>query len=528
VHKFIIVTGGVVSGLGKGVSSASIARLLKTGQKIVTIKCDGYLNTDPGTMNPYEHGEVFVLEDGGEVDMDFGHYERFLDINCKKDWNVTSGKLFQHVFEKERRGDYLGKTVQIYPHVVDSAVQLWENVIETENADLTIIEIGGTIGDDENAWFVAAAKQLKNKYAGSIAHIHLTYLPYLNNVGELKTKPAQRDIAMLRERGLNPDIVICRSDREVTQTIKQKVARMCNLDLNNIINGQDVNNIYEVPILYEKQGLGTLLSQQLNIAQGDLTHWNTLVEHINKPEQEVTIAITGKYTDLKDSYASIIEALTHAGAHLKTQVTIDWVETTNLKDTGVLGRYDGILVPGGFGGRGVDGKLRAIQYAREHNIPYLGICYGLQLAIVEFARNVCGLDADTVENNNRPTHPVIEYLPGQEQIETKGGTMRLGAYPAQLQTTSKVAELYGTDKAVERHRHRYEVNPAYHGILQNHGMRLSGMSPDKRLVEFIELPEHPYFVASQGHNELTSRLEKPNPLFYGFVRAATTNTKNTQ
>lgn len=519
--KIIVVTGGVLSGLGKGITTSSIGRLLAS-QKTVAIKCDGYLNVDPGTMNPIEHGEVFVLEDGGEVDMDFGHYERFLNINCKSEWNLTSGKIFSSVISKERKGDYLGKTIQIYPHVVDEVKEKWKQVIEKEQPDLLLIEIGGTVGDDENAWFIEAARQLLEEY-DDVAYVHLTYLPFLHSVGEVKTKPAQRDLALLRERGLYPDIVICRSKYEITAEIKKKLARMCAMSEKQIISGTDVGNIYEVPLSYKSQNVAEILSEKLGVKADDLASWKEIVDNMNNPEKEIDIAICGKYTKLQDSYASVIEALRHAGAQYKTKINIKWLETTDLDDEDViqeLKSIKGVIVPGGFGSRGAEGKIKIVKHAREHNIPYLGLCYGMQLAVIEFARNVCGLNADTTEKTEKVEHPVVDYIPEQKNIDEKGGTMRLGAYKAILEEESKVSALYNEREASERHRHRYEINPAYHKILQEKGLKISGISPNGRLAEYIEITNHPYFIATQAHPELTSRLEKPNPLFRGFIKAA--------
>ena len=530
--KFIVITGGVLSGLGKGTATASIARLLKgdrnKDRKIVTVKCDGYLNVDPGTMNPVEHGEVFVLEDGGEVDMDFGHYERFLDINCKFDWNLTSGKIFNRIIAKERKGEFLGKTIQIYPHVSQEVKEWWSRVAAQEQPDIMTIEIGGTIGDIENSWYITAAQQLKREVGSNrVAYIHLTYVPFLNSVGELKTKPAQRDIMQLREMGIQPDIIIARSQNGLSQKIREKLALLCDVEPEQIISGSDIETIYDIPLMFEAEGLYEIIARKFGIeSKPDLTNWKRLVEKIKKPVHNVTIAVCGKYTELQDSYASIIEALTHAGAHLDTKVTLRWVEATDIerKQLSVveaLKDVDGILVPGGFGNRGTDGKVEIIRHAREHRIPYLGICYGLQLAVVEFARNVCKLDnANSTEIDKSTPHPVIDILPDQRAVTQKGGTMRLGLYEAQLVPNTIAHSLYNHPVARERHRHRFEVNPTYHGALQEHGMILCGTSADKSLVEFIELKDHPFFVATQAHNELTSRLEQPNKLFYGFVQAA--------
>ncbi len=526
--KWIIVTGGILSGLGKGVSSASIARLLKNSKKIVTVKCDGYLNVDPGTMNPIEHGEVFVLEDGGEVDMDFGHYERFLGINCKFSWNLTSGKIFNSVIENERKGKYLGKTIQIFPHVIEEIKEKLFDIDKKEMADLMVIEIGGTVGDVENSWFIEAVRQIVHEVGrDNIIYVHLTYVPFLDNVGELKTKPAQRDIALLREKGINPDIVLARSKTPLPKKIKEKLASLAYLEPETIISAPDISSVYEVPLNFEKEGIIAIINRKLKLRhKPEIANWKKLVEKIKNPKKEINIAISGKYTELHDSYASVIEALHHSGAHLNCKVNICWLETTDIEEGKIkvqeaLESVDGVIIPGGFGSRGVEGKMSVIKHLRENKIPFLGLCYGLQLAVIEFARNICKLeDASSVEFNPETTHPVIDMMPEQKKVDKKGGTMRLGAYEAVLKKGTITHRLYNSDRAVERHRHRYEVNPEFHSVLQEKGLVFSGMSPDERLVEFIELKEHPFFVATQAHPELTSRLETPNPLFYGFVKAA--------
>lgn len=525
--KWIVVTGGILSGIGKGVASAAIARLLKDSKNIVVMKCDGYLNVDPGTMNPVEHGEVFVLHDGGEVDMDFGHYERFLGVNCKFSWNWTSGKIFDAVINREREGKYLGKTIQIFPHVIDFIKEKLYETAKNERADLMVIEIGGTVGDVENSWFIEAVRQLKHDVGrDNVLYVHLTYIPYLNNVGELKTKPAQRDIALLREKGINPQLVLARSEKRLSNKIKEKLSRMCDLEPENVLSAPDIDSIYEVPLNFQEQGIMSIINRSLNLRhKADLTQWKKLVQKIRQPKKEITVAISGKYTELHDSYASVIEALHHAGAHLNTKVNIIWLETTDIEEgkqsvTKALEGVDGVIIPGGFGSRGIEGKIAVINHLRKNNIPFLGLCYGLQLAVIDFAREVCNLkDAHSTEIDKNTPNPVIDFLPEQKNIDKKGGTMRLGAYEAVLKKGSRVHKLYGKEKAVERHRHRYEVNPAFHEVLQKNGLVFSGTSFDKQLVEFIELPDHPFFVATQAHPELTSRLEHPNPLFYGFVKA---------
>ena len=526
--KFIVVTGGVLSGLGKGTATAAIGRLLRNGGKILPIKCDGYLNVDPGTMNPIEHGEVFVLDDGGEVDMDFGHYERFLGIKCKSSWNLTSGKIFNRVISKERKGQYLGKTIQIFPHVINEVKEWIFSLVEQEKPELVLIEIGGTVGDIENSWFVEAARQLKKDVGHeNIAYVHLTYVPFLHSVGEPKTKAAQRDLDLLREKGITPDIVICRSKDPLPQNAKEKIAMFGDLEPSQVISGRDIDSIYEIPLIFLKERMLDILNKKLGLTHTpNLIEWESLVQRIKHPEHQVTIAVCGKYTALKDSYASIAEAFVHAGAHNDTKVNLKWIETSDIESGKItvgeaLASVNGVLVPGGFGSRGVEGKIAVIKAARENNIPYLGICYGLQLAVVEFARNVCKFaGAHTTEIDPQTPHPVIDLLPEQKDVTNMGGTMRLGAQKAMLENGSLIAQLYDAKEAWERHRHRFEVNPEYHDRLKVNGMRLSGISENGRLAEFIEIPSHPYFVATQAHNELTSRLERPNPLFYGMVKAA--------
>ncbi len=532
--KYIVVTGGVLSGIGKGTATASIGRLLRgdgvgdVANRIVVVKCDGYLNVDPGTMNPIEHGEVFVLNDGTEVDMDFGHYERFIGVEGEGDWNVTSGKLFSRIIEKERRGDYLGKTIQIVPHAINEILAWWDEVRSRTNPDFMLIEIGGTVGDIENSWFIEAARRLKRKHPNDTLFVHLTYIPMLHNTGELKTKPAQRDIALLRELGIMPDVVIARSKYALNDRLKRKISDAVDLDPDRIISGIDVNNIYEIPLMFEKQGLVDVINEILGTeVHPDLDKWRELVEIMKNPKHKITIALCGKYTQLHDSYASVIEALHHAGAHLNTEIDIKWIETTDIENrlisvADALNECDGVIVPGGFGSRGAEGKIEVINYAREQKIPFLGLCFGMQLAVVEYARNVCGLKgANSTEIDPETRYPVIDILPEQKNIDRKGGTMRLGAYTAVLKPNTLVRRLYGKDRVDERHRHRYEVNPEYHKILTENGLVISGTSPDGRLVEFIELPTdvHPYFVATQAHPEFRSRFESPAPLFYGLVKS---------
>jgi len=520
--KYISVTGGVLSGLGKGIAAASIGHLLSSKLKIIPIKCDGYLNVDPGTMNPFEHGEVFVLDDGAEVDMDFGHYERFLGVMCKSRWNLTMGKIFNMVRKKERKGDYLGKTVQYIPHVTDVIKNHIFEIVQEEKPDLVIIEIGGTVGDIENELFLEAMRQMKEDVGrDNIIYIHLTYVPIPYGVNEQKSKPTQQSVNLLKQRGIFPDIIIGRCPEFLTKEIKDKISNFCDVHSEAVITGLDVDDIYEIPIIFEQEGLPEIIHKKLNIySPPDLRKWKKLVDNIRNPDRQITVAMCGKYTRLEDSYASIIESFNHCSAHLSCKIDLKWVETTDLKDTSLLDGVDGLVVPGGFGSRGTEGKIEAIRLARERDIPFLGLCLGLQLAVIEFARNLCNLTgANSTEMDPDTPHPVIDILPEQKEITEKGGTMRLGAYPAALKEGTFVHSLYRSKEVSERHRHRYEVNPDYHLILQEKGMVFSGISPDRRLVEFIELPQLRFFAATQAHPELKSRMENPAPLFYGFVKA---------
>ncbi len=532
--KFIVVTGGVLSGIGKGVATASIGRLMCEGKRVVTLKCDGYLNVDPGTMNPLEHGEVFVLHDGAEVDMDFGHYERFLGVQCKADWSITSGKIFTSITARERKGDFLGQTIQIYPHLPNEIKRWWFSVAEREAADVVLIEIGGTVGDIENSWFIEAARQLRKDVGPkNVAYVHLTYVPFLDSVGEQKTKPAQRDISLLREKGIIPDVILCRSKHPLVVKCREKIAMFGDVSSKQVLSCHDVSSIYELPLVLAREGLPSLLNEQLAISGTlDLATWETLVTRLRDPQKMITIAVCGKYTALHDSYASISEAFTHAGAKLGCGVRLKWIdaeafEEGRLDTNSVFEEVQGVLVPGGFGSRGVEGKIRVIQHCRMTGLPFLGICYGLQLAVVEFARNVCGLmSSHTTEVDSSTPHPVITMLESQNGLTNKGATMRLGAYTAELLQGSIVQQLYDRNSATERHRHRFEVNPAYHGVLHEKGMIFSGLNSDGRLVEYIELKDHPFFVATQAHPELSSRLEFPNPLFIGLLRAALCSKTN--
>ncbi|HII72147.1 TPA: CTP synthase (glutamine hydrolyzing) [Candidatus Woesearchaeota archaeon] len=526
--KYVVVTGGVLSGLGKGIAAASIGRLLSSKLRVVPMKLDGYLNVDPGTMNPIEHGEVFVLDDGGEVDMDFGHYERFLNVTSKFDWNLTMGKVFSAIREKERRGDYLGKTVQYIPHVVNWIKEKIYQTAKEEKADILMIEVGGTVGDIENELYVEACRQLKKDIGESnVLYIHLTYVPVPSKVNEQKSKPTQQSINLLRQRGIQPDVVIGRCEEFLEPSIKRKIAIFCDVEEEAVISGIDVDNVYQIPLIFEKEGLSEILHKKLGIySPPDLRHWEQLVGNLADLRQQITIAICGKYTKLEDSYASIIEALIHCSAHTKHKVNLKWVETTDIEEgkqtvADAMKGVDGVIVPGGFGSRGTEGKIQVIRYVRENKIPFLGICLGLQLAVIEHARHRCGLQgAHSTEMNKATPHPVVDILPEQKQVTNKGGTMRLGAYPAVLTEGSLANQLYGKTKVSERHRHRYEVNPEYHEQLLKGGLVISGMSPDRTLAEFIELKDHPYFIATQAHPELKSKLLEPAPLFFGLVKAA--------
>ncbi|MBS3108023.1 CTP synthase (glutamine hydrolyzing) [Candidatus Woesearchaeota archaeon] len=532
--KYIVVTGGVLSGIGKGVATASIGNLLCKNYKIVTVKCDGYLNIDPGTMNPIEHGEVFVLDDGAEVDMDFGHYERFIGVNCKNEWNLTSGKIFSEVFEKERRGDYLGRTVQVIPHITEHIKSKIKGIAEKEKAEVMLIEIGGTVGDIESSWFVEAVRQMKYEKGMEMINVHLTFIPYLHTVEEQKTKPAQNDIALLREKGINPDIVIGRCEQELTEKSKNKLAVMSNLDIRQIIGGRDVASVYEVPLIFEGEGILEILHEKLfseenkeefmKKAKNHFEKWQALVKNILQPKRKVKIAICGKYTGLKDSYASVIEALRHAGANLDAGIEIKWIETTEIEEGRIsieeaLNEVKGVIVPGGFGSRGVEGKIEVIKYARENDIPYLGLCYGMQLAVVEFARNVCEFDdANSTEIDEMTKFPVVFLMPSQRDIIKKGATMRLGGKDVLIKNGTYAENIFKTNGIRRRFRHRYEINPEYIKEIEHKGMIFSGMAKNEEIMQIIELPNHRFFMASQFHPELTSRLDKPDEMFYNFIK----------
>ena len=525
--KFIFITGGVVSSLGKGLASASLASILQArGFKVRLRKLDPYLNVDPGTMSPYQHGEVFVTDDGTEADLDLGHYERFSGVPAKSTDSVTTGKIYQRVIDKERHGDYLGATIQVIPHVTNEIKDFIYSDVSDE--DFVLCEIGGTVGDIEGQPYLEAIRQVAYDLGRDrVMFIHVTLLPYIPTAGELKTKPTQHSVKKLQEYGIQPDMLLCRSQTPIPQNEKRKIALFCNIREDNVIAALDVDTIYQVPVAYSHEGMDTQVCKHFGLDCGkepDLSKWENIVNTIRCPEGEVKIAVVGKYTQLLEAYKSLNEALTHGGIANKFKVRIKWIDSETVTADNVdelFSDVSGILVPGGFGHRGIEGKITAIQYARTHDIPFLGLCLGMQLAIVEFARNVIGYnDAHSMELKPDTTHPVIHIMPDQIGVEDIGGTLRLGAYPCVLKKGSLAEKLYGTNEISERHRHRYEVNNDYREVLEKHGMSLCGLSPDSRIVEMIEIPAHPWFIATQAHPELKSRPNRPHPLFKGFVEAA--------
>ena len=524
--KFIVITGGVISGLGKGIFTSSLGKLLQScGYKVIPIKIDPYMNVDAGTMNPYEHGEVFVLDDKTEVDMDLGNYERFLNLNLKGNTNITTGKIYKRVIEKERRGDYLGKTVQIIPHLTNELQEWFKEVGKENNADIVMIEIGGTVGDIENLPFLEACRQLALKE--DVVFIHVTLVPVLDVVGEQKSKPTQQSVQRLREIGIQPNFIVCRAKKELEKKVKEKIALFCNVEMENIISDPDIETIYEVPILLENKTLCKKVLEKLNLKykELDLREWKEFVNKLKNPKKEIRIAITGKYTTLHDSYVSILEALTHACGYCECKPKIKWVETTDIEEGKItpeekLKNIDGIIVPGGFGPRGAEGKIKCIKYARENKIPFLGLCFGFQLAVVEFARNVCGLEgANSTEIEPNTKYPIIDLLPEQKKLSEKGGTMRLGGHWVYIKRGTKAFELYKSEKIRERFRHRYEFNIKYKNIIEKNGLIFSGMNETKEIMQILELKEHPFFMGTQFHPEFTSRPLKPNPIFLGFVKS---------
>jgi len=525
--KYVVVTGGVLSGLGKGISTSSIGVLLKSkGLRVCPVKIDPYLNVDAGTMNPYQHGEVFVLDDGAEVDLDLGNYERFLDVNLTGDHNITTGKAYRAVIEKERRGDYLGKTVQIIPHVTDEIKSMIKAVGEKEKADVVLIEVGGTVGDIEGMPFLEAVRQLGLEEGHeNVLFVHTTLVPVMGAVGEQKTKPTQQSVRELRAAGIQPNAIVARGERSLESDIKRKIAFFCDVPVEGVVSAPDALTIYDVPLLFDGQGLTEYIMGRLKLdaKAEDMEEWKEFLEGLKNPQGDVTIALVGKYTHLKDSYISHIEAFHHAAAHARVRVNLKWVESIDVEKHGtkLLEDADGILVPGGFGDRGIEGKIAATRYAAEHGIPFQGVCLGFQLATVGFAREVLGLkDANSSEFDPKSQHPVVDLLPEQRTVRDLGATMRLGAHEILLDPASATAKLYGSTTIHERHRHRYEINPAYIPKLEDAGLRYVGRSDEGRRMEVLELRGHPYFVASQFHPELRSRPLRPSPIHLGLVKAA--------
>lgn len=529
MSKFIFITGGVVSSLGKGISAASIGKLLEArGLKTTILKCDPYLNVDPGTMNPFQHGEVYVTDDGAETDLDLGHYERFTKAHITKDSNITTGKIYYNVITKERRGDYLGKTVQIIPHITDEIKRGIRKVAREKAVDVTIVEIGGTVGDIESLPFLEAIRQLRWELGENYAlNIHVTLLPFIKAAGEQKTKPTQHSVGRLREIGISPDILLCRTESRITREERDKISLFCNVDQEAVVEAADAKHIYEVPLLLKKEGLDDLILKKLNIkrSERDLKEWrNFVVRRVKNPSKEVNIAVVGKYIALPDAYKSIYEALVHGGIANNARVNIVGVDAEDLekkKKSHLLNSVHGILIPGGFGDRGIEGKVRAVQIAREKNIPYFGICLGMQIACIEFARNVCGFKgAHSTEFNKNTKNPVIALLEEQKEVKDLGATMRLGAYPCKLSKKSLSYKAYKKESISERHRHRYEFNNSYKADFTKKGMVFAGVNTQHELVEIVELPKHPWFVACQFHPEFKSKPDHAHPLFRDFVAAA--------
>ncbi len=526
--KYIFVTGGVVSSLGKGITAASLGRLLKNrGLKVSIQKFDPYINIDPGTMSPYQHGEVFVTDDGAETDLDLGHYERFIDENLSKNSNVTTGKIYWSVISKERKGDYLGGTVQVIPHITNEIKSRVYRVAKEREVDVVITEIGGTVGDIESLPFLEAIRQIKYEVGReNVCFIHVTLVPYLGKAGELKTKPTQHSVKELRSIGIQPDIIVCRSEKPISEDLRNKIGLFCNLDGESVIQNLDAENLYEVPLLLHKEGLDRLVCEKLNMPCGaiDNSQWEAMVERLKGLKDKVTIALVGKYVELHDAYISVVEALNHGGLLNDVCVDIKWINAVDVSVENVdelLRDVDGVLVPGGFGDRGVEGKIEAVRWARENKVPFLGICLGMQCAVIEYARNVLGYkDADSSEINPETLHPVIDLMPDQKDVDEKGGTMRLGIYPCKLKKDSFSFNCYEDELIYERHRHRYEFNNEYRKELIEAGLVIAGTSPDKRLVEIVEVKNHPWFVGVQFHPELKSRPNRPHPLFRDFIMAA--------
>ena len=530
--KYIFVTGGVVSSLGKGITAASLGRLLKNrGYKVTIQKFDPYINIDPGTMSPYQHGEVFVTDDGAETDLDLGHYERFVDENLSKASNVTTGKVYQSVINKERKGEYLGSTIQVIPHITNEIKERVMRVGKADNADIVITEIGGTVGDIESLPFLEAIRQVRKDLPNKndVIYIHVTLVPYISAAEELKTKPTQHSVKELRSIGIQPDIIVCRTVKELSEDMKKKIALFCDVEPDAVINNLTADSIYDVPLLMEQEGLDHIALKKLGLADRpvDLSDWKDMVARIHNAKGVTRIALVGKYVKLHDAYLSVVEALSHAGYAYGTKIDIQWVNSEEIEEnkpdlSEIFKDVDGIIVPGGFGYRGIEGKIDAIRYARENKIPYLGLCLGMQCAVIEFARNVCGMKkANSSEFIPDTPYPVIDLMSDQEDVTEKGGTMRLGIYPCKLKDSTKARKLYDNKEIIyERHRHRYEVSNELRPILEKAGLVISGTSPDGRLVEIIELKDHPYFEATQAHPEFKSRPNRPHPLFLGFIEAA--------
>lgn len=529
--KYIFVLGGVISGLGKGIAAASIGYLLKSaGLKVSIIKLDPYLNVDPGTMNPYQHGEVFVLDDGSETDLDLGHYERFIDVDMSKNNNATTGQIYSTVLNRERRGDYLGATIQVIPHITDEIINRIRAVNKPRKYDIVICEVGGTVGDIESLPFLEAIRQLSLE-VGYHNHVlvHVTLVPYIKASEELKTKPTQHSVMKLREIGLTPDFIFCRTDRKLTKSVRDKLALFCNVSPDHVIEGPDVPSIYEVPLIIHNQKIGQAIMDRMELPLSpDIEYLEKFINRFKNPAHKVNIAMCGKYTELPDAYKSILEAFVHSGVENNASVNVKWVNTENIyNDADAAKAYkniDGILIPGGFGSRGSEGKIFTSKFARENNVPFLGICLGLQCAVIDFARHVCGLDgANSTEFNRRTKYPVIALMESQRAIKRKGGTMRLGAYDCELKSGTKAQKAYHKKKISERHRHRWEVNNRYRAKLEKNGLIFSGVNNELNLVEMIELKDHPWFVAGQFHPELKSRVSAAHPLFRDFVGAAVEN-----
>ncbi|MDQ1437754.1 MAG: synthase [Acidimicrobiaceae bacterium] len=524
--KHIFVTGGVASSLGKGLTASSLGRLLKSrGLRVTMQKLDPYINVDPGTMNPFEHGEVFVTEDGGETDLDLGHYERFIDESLHRDSNATTGSIYSSVIAKERRGDFLGKTVQVIPHVTN---EIKERItrLATEEVDVVITEVGGTVGDIEILPFLEAIRQFRKDVGrDNVCYIHLTLVPYIGPSGEQKTKPTQHSVTELRSRGIQPDVIVCRSDKPISDGLKRKISLLCDVPIEAVVSAVDARNIYEIPLVLHEEGLDDYVCALLNLpGQPDLTDWERLVERVESASKSVRIGLIGKYVNLPDAYLSVVESLRHAGFHHGARVEVEWVqaeEVTGLLAEGRLKNLDGIVIPGGFGERGIEGKIAAAGYARENAIPCLGLCLGLQVMVIEFARSVAGLEsANSREFDAASPHLVIDLMDEQREVVDMGGTMRLGSYAARLAPGSQIEKAYGDSVVYERHRHRFEVNPRYRRRLEDAGLWCSGASPDDRLVEFIELPSHPCWIGTQAHPEFKSRPDRPHPMFFELIGAA--------